>query len=79
LLTSLSRATGMLLVARKRVRWITLSAGVAAASACLLLLVLPSRHGATGAMLALACAEGLALAVQVFGLTRWAHGTTARP
>ena len=78
-LTSLSRATGMLLVARRRVRWITMSAGAAALSAFWLLTVLPGRFGATGAMLALVAAELVALAIQVFGLTRWAAHNGGRP
>jgi O-antigen/teichoic acid export membrane protein len=79
LFTSLSRATGMLLVARKRVPWISVSAGVAAASAFALLAILPSRLGPTGAMVSLAAAEALALLVQAFGLVRSDRRTAKRP
>jgi len=70
LLTALSRATGMLLVAHERVHWVTTSAGVAAVAAFASLSVLPDRLGPAGAMLALAIAEALALAVQTFGLMK---------
>ena len=79
LFTSLSRATGMLLVARKRVPWISVSAGVAAASAFALLAILPSRQGPTGAMVSLAAAEALALFVQAFGLVRSDRRSAKRP
>ncbi|MCB0911311.1 MAG: hypothetical protein KDB60_06825 [Propionibacteriaceae bacterium] len=70
LLTCLSRATGMLLVSRAAVGWVTASAGVAAGAAVSLLAVLPSEYGPVGALAALAIAETMALAVQAYGLHR---------
>jgi O-antigen/teichoic acid export membrane protein len=70
LLTSLSRGTGLLLVARGRVAWVTVSAGIAALLAVSLLALLPSRFGAVGALASLAIAELGALAVQSVGLYR---------
>ena len=69
----------MLLVARKRVPWISVSAGVAAVSAFALLAILPSRQGPTGAMVSLAAAEALALFVQAFGLVRSDRRSAKRP
>lgn len=77
LLTCLSRATGMLLVARTRVSWVTGSAAAAAAVAVGLLAVLPGEYGTAGALGALAAAEGAALGVQSTGLI--AGQTRLRP
>lgn len=68
LLTCLSRATGMLLVARGAVGWVTASAAVAAIVAISLLAVLSGAYGPVGALGALAIAEGAALTVQSTGL-----------
>ena len=70
LLTCLSRATGMLLVSRAAVGWVTASAGVAAIVAVTLLTFLPQAYGPVGALAALAIAEMLALVVQTYGLRR---------
>lgn len=70
LLTCVSRATGMLLVARGLVGWVTTSAAVAAVVAIALLAVLPPAYGPVGALGALAIAESAALAVQCTGLLR---------
>lgn len=73
LFTSVTRGTGMILVARKRVRWVTTSAGTAALVALPLLGVFAVAWGAEGALLALVLAEAAALLVQVLGLRHSRH------
>lgn len=79
MLTCISRATGMILVARSRVGWVTASAATAAVSAVSLLAVLPGEFGPTGALVSLAAAESMALAVQVVGLAKPGKRTGPRP
>lgn len=65
LFTCASRGTGMVIVNAHRVIWVTASAIVGAIVGVLMLLTVAPRLHASGAMLALAVAEGAVLAVQL--------------